>query len=41
MKAANINSIRTSHYNHSARFLELCDEAGFTCSTRFPSAGWR
>jgi beta-galactosidase len=29
MKAANINSIRTSHYNHSARFLELCDEAGF------------
>jgi hypothetical protein len=29
MKAANINSIRTSHYNHSARFMELCDEAGF------------
>src|SRR5208283_1740918 len=29
MKAANINSIRTSHYNHAARFLELCDEAGF------------
>ncbi len=29
MKAANINAIRTSHYNHSARFLELCDEAGF------------
>ena len=29
MKAANINSIRTSHYNHAARFLELCDEKGF------------
>ena len=29
MKAANINAIRTSHYNHAARFLELCDEAGF------------
>jgi len=29
MKGANINAIRTSHYNHSARFLELCDEAGF------------
>ena len=29
MKAANVNSVRTSHYNHAARFLELCDEAGF------------
>jgi beta-galactosidase len=29
MKAANINAIRTSHYNHAARFMELCDEAGF------------
>ena len=29
MKAANINAVRTSHYNHAARFLELCDEAGF------------
>lgn len=29
MKAANINAIRTSHYNHAARFLELCDEKGF------------
>jgi beta-galactosidase len=28
MKAANINAIRTSHYNHAARFLELCDEKG-------------
>jgi beta-galactosidase len=29
MKAANINAIRTSHYNHAARFLELCEEQGF------------
>ena len=28
MKAANINAIRTSHYNHAARFMELCDEKG-------------
>ncbi len=28
MKAANINSVRTSHYNHAQRFLELCDEKG-------------
>ncbi len=28
IKGANINSIRTSHYNHAARFLELCDEKG-------------
>ncbi len=28
MKAANINAIRTSHYNHAQRFLELCDEQG-------------
>ena len=28
LKAANINAVRTSHYNHAARFLELCDEAG-------------
>jgi beta-galactosidase/beta-glucuronidase len=28
MKSANINAIRTSHYNHAARFLELCDEKG-------------
>ena len=36
MKAANINSIRTSHYNHSARFLELCDEAGFYVLDEIP-----
>jgi len=28
LKGANINAVRTSHYNHAARFLELCDEAG-------------
>jgi len=28
MKAANINSVRTSHYNHAQRFLELCEEKG-------------
>ena len=28
MKAANINAVRTSHYNHAQRFLELCDEKG-------------
>ena len=28
MKAANINAVRTSHYNHARRFLELCDEQG-------------
>ena len=28
MKGANINAVRTSHYNHAARFLELCDEKG-------------
>jgi len=28
IKAANINAIRTSHYNHAARFLELCEEQG-------------
>jgi len=29
MKAANINAIRTTHYPHAERFMELCDEAGF------------
>lgn len=28
IKATNINAVRTSHYNHAARFLELCDEVG-------------
>jgi beta-galactosidase len=29
MKAANINAIRTSHYNHASQFLDLCEESGF------------
>jgi len=37
MKADNINAIRTSHYNHAARFLELCDEAGFYVLDEVPS----
>ncbi len=37
MKACNINAIRTSHYNHAARFLELCDEAGFYVLDEIPS----
>jgi beta-galactosidase/beta-glucuronidase len=37
MKADNINAIRTSHYNHAARFLELCDEAGFYVLDEIPS----
>lgn len=28
MKAANINAVRTSHYNHAQRFLEICAEKG-------------
>ena len=28
MKAANVNAVRTSHYNHAQRFLELCDQMG-------------
>ena len=28
MKGANINAVRTSHYNHAARFLEICEEKG-------------
>jgi beta-galactosidase len=37
MKAANVNAIRTSHYNDAARFLELCDEAGFYVLDEIPS----
>ncbi len=29
MKKHNINAIRTSHYPHSRRFYELCDQYGF------------
>jgi beta-galactosidase/beta-glucuronidase len=37
MKQDNINAIRTSHYNHAERFLELCDEAGFYVLDEIPS----
>ena len=36
MKEANINAIRTSHYNHAARFLELCDEKGIYILDEIP-----
>jgi len=37
MQAANINAIRTAHYNHAERFLELCDEAGFYVLDEIPA----
>ncbi len=37
MKACNINAVRTSHYNHAERFLELCDEYGFYVLDEIPS----
>jgi beta-galactosidase/beta-glucuronidase len=37
MKQDNINAIRTSHYNHAERFIELCDEAGFYILDEIPS----
>ena len=36
MKAANINAVRTAHYNHAERFMELCDEAGFYVLDEIP-----
>jgi beta-galactosidase len=36
MKAANINAIRTSHYNHASRFLDLCEENGFYMLDEIP-----
>jgi beta-galactosidase len=36
MKAANINAIRTSHYNHAQRFLELCEEKGMYILDEIP-----
>ena len=36
MKAANINAVRTAHYNHAERFMELCDEAALLCAGRSP-----
>jgi len=37
MKAANVNAIRTAHYNHAQRFMELCDEAGFYVLDEIPA----
>ncbi len=37
MKAANINAVRTSHYNHAPRFLELCDEKGLYVLDEIPA----
>ncbi len=36
MKGANINAIRTSHYNHAARFMDLCDQTGFYILDEIP-----
>jgi beta-galactosidase/beta-glucuronidase len=36
MKAANINAVRTSHYNHAQRFLELCEEKGLYVLDEIP-----
>src|SRR5271157_1176247 len=36
LKAANVNAVRTSHYNHAARFLELADEAGLYILDELP-----
>ena len=36
IKAANVNAIRTSHYNHAARFLELCEEKGIYILDEIP-----
>jgi beta-galactosidase len=37
IKAANINAVRTSHYNHGVRFLELCDEKGLYILDEIPA----
>ncbi len=36
MKAANINAIRTTHYNFGAGFFELCDELGMYVADELP-----
>jgi beta-galactosidase len=36
MKGANINAVRTSHYNHAQRFLELCEEKGIYILDEIP-----
>ncbi|HEX4085182.1 MAG TPA: glycoside hydrolase family 2 TIM barrel-domain containing protein [Chthoniobacteraceae bacterium] len=37
MKGANINAVRTSHYNDAERFLELCDEKGLYVLDEVPA----
>jgi beta-galactosidase len=37
IKGANINAVRTSHYNHAVRFLELCDEKGLYVLDEIPA----
>ncbi len=37
MKAANVNAVRTSHYNHAGRFIELCDEVGIYVLDEVPA----
>lgn len=37
MKRANVNAVRTSHYNHATRFLDLCDEKGFYILDEVPA----
>jgi beta-galactosidase len=37
MKGCNINAVRTSHYNHAGRFLELCDEVGIYVLDEVPA----
>jgi len=37
MKGCNINAVRTSHYNHAGRFLELCDELGIYVLDEVPA----
>ena len=37
IKEANINAIRTSHYNHAERFLELCEENGIYILDEVPA----
>ncbi len=36
MKAANINAIRTTHYNFGAGFFDLCDELGMYVADELP-----
>jgi beta-galactosidase len=36
MKAANLNSIRTSHYPYGAGFYDMCDEMGFYVLDELP-----